>query len=412
MNRKCAAIGILLSLTILLLGISERCLAEVVAGMQAQAPAGAIAKSIGKIKSVNGAAIILEPSSGPELAVTVQPGARIVRLAPGDKDLKNATPLQVQDLQVGDMVRVRGAGSDGGNSIAALEVVVITPSAVAAAGDQVRQDWQKRGIGGIVQSVDESSGTVNISIPRPGEKRDIVVHTSKSTVIRRYAVDSVKPENAKASALRDIHPGDQLRARGNRSNDGSELNAEEIFAGVFPQFSGTVKSVDASAGTLSVQDLVSKKTIDLKITAESQLHKIPTEMAQGFAMRLKTMMAQGVAGLPGNGPGKDSSPAAVNGRPPEGGAGGRMGGGAMRSGAGDLQQIVSRLPAASLSDLHLQKGDAVVVLSTEGSTASPRTAITVLSGVEPILQAAPRASQAMMLTPWSLGGAPGGDASQ
>jgi hypothetical protein len=33
-----------------------------------------------------------------------------------------------------------------------------------------------------------------------------------------------------------------------------------------------------------------------------------------------------------------------------------------------------------------------------------------LSGVEPILQAAPTATDAMMLTPWSLGGAPGGDA--
>jgi hypothetical protein len=65
-----------------------------------------------------------------------------------------------------------------------------------------------------------------------------------------------------------------------------------------------------------------------------------------------------------------------------------------------------------LGDLNLQKGDAVIVLATEG-TATSHTAITLLSGVEPILQAVPSASQAMMLTPWSLGGgAPGGDASQ
>ena len=45
----------------------------------------------------------------------------------------------------------------------------------------------------------------------------------------------------------------------------------------------------------------------------------------------------------------------------------------------------------------------------EGSPTSASTAITLLSGVEPILQAAPSAGQAMMLAPWSLGGAPGGD---
>ena len=64
--------------------------------------------------------------------------------------------------------------------------------------------------------------------------------------------------------------------------------------------------------------------------------------------------------------------------------------------------MLSRVPAASLADLH--KGDAVIIVSTEGGTA-----ITLLSGVEPILQAAPSASSAAILTPWSLS-APSGDA--
>jgi hypothetical protein len=56
----------------------------------------------------------------------------------------------------------------------------------------------------------------------------------------------------------------------------------------------------------------------------------------------------------------------------------------------------------------LHKGDAVIVLSTEGA-AGVGTVVTLLSGVEPILQAAPGASGASILTPWSLS-APGGDA--
>jgi hypothetical protein len=86
----------------------------------------------------------------------------------------------------------------------------------------------------------------------------------------------------------------------------------------------------------------------------------------------------------------------------------------MRSGGPpDFQRILSRMPSATLADLNLQKGDAVIILATEGTAESPHTAITLLSGVEPILQAVPSAGSAMMLTPWNLGGgAAGGDASQ
>jgi hypothetical protein len=81
-----------------------------------------------------------------------------------------------------------------------------------------------------------------------------------------------------------------------------------------------------------------------------------------------------------------------------------------RAGSGgrpDFQQLVNRLPAAGLSDF--QKGDAILVVSTEGTDAGGVTAITIVGGVEPILAAAPGGGgQATMLSPWSLG-APAGD---
>ena len=392
---------------------------------QAGAAHGSIAKSIGAIKAINGSAITLAPTSGPEVAVTVQPNARILRLAPGDKDLKNATPLQLSDLHVGDTIRARGAGSDDGKSISALEIVVITGAAVAAVGDQIRQDWQKRGLGGLVSAVDASTGTVTISVTGLTGKKTIAIHTSKSTVIRRYSPDSVKFEDASASALADIQPGDQLRARGDRSADGTEFTAEEIVSGRFRNVAGTVNSVDASAGTVTVQDVLSKKSVQVKITADSQLHQLPAEMAQRIAARVKAAIAGAMPpGTPGAAANSSSAspgaPAAGTGASPSasgaagsgaagqgpGGAGGA--GGGMRSGSPDFQQMLSRMPAVALADLH--KGDAVMLVTTQGSQTTPGTAITLLSGVEPILQASPTASQAMMLTPWSLGGAPGGDA--
>jgi hypothetical protein len=378
----------------------------------------AVARRLGAIKAINGNTITLAPDSGPDVAVTVQPNARLLRIAPGEKDFKNATPIQLQDLQVGDRIRVRGQASSDGASVAALEVIVIPSSVVAAVGEQMRQDWQKRGIGGLVSSVDPAAGTVTISTSSFSGKKMIVVRTSKSTVIRRYAPDSAKPEDAKLSSLQEIHVGDQLRARGDRSADGGELAAEEIYAGNFPNVEGLIKSIDASAGTISVQDVLSKKTVQLKITADSQLHKIPAEMAQRFAARFKAALPPGIPG----GGGSSGAPAETSSRAPggstSGGAGtggmGQSGGGASNGGAPggarggfDFQRLLDQTPAVALPDLH--KGDAVAILATEGSPAGGSTVVKLFSGVEPILQAAPNGSQAMMLAPWSLGGAPGGD---
>jgi hypothetical protein len=413
MKAKNALLVLFLSLVMGTIGPCFLPLGTASAMAQAQdAGQPAVARSIGAIKAMNGNAITLAPDSGPEVAVTVQPNVRLLRIAPGEKDLKNATPVQLQELQVGDRVRVRGQGSADGKSIAALEIIVIARSDIEARHEKERQDWQKRGLGGLVSAVDPATGTVTISVTSLGGKKEIAVHTSKNTAFRRYAPDSVKFDEAKPSTLQEVQPGDQLRARGDRSADGSELIAEEIVTGSFRNIAGTVSSVDASTGTISVQDLLSKKTLQVKITSESQLHKLPSEMAQRIATRLKSAMPPGTPGA------ASSSGPAPGGSPPQSGApsggmspgGGGMGGGMRQGGAPDFQQMLSRMPAVTLGDLH--KGDAVLIVTTQGSATGAGTAITLLSGVEPILQAAPTGSQAMMLAPWSLGGAPGGDASQ
>jgi len=411
MQKRSAAVVMILALFVLFAGTSTLC----PSGSEARAQTTTIAKSIGKIKTINGSTITLSPTSGSDIAVSVQPNARILRLMPGDKDLKNATALQLQDLQVGDTIRARGAGSDDGKTISAVEIIVITSSAVAAVTDQVRQDWQKRGMGGIVDSVDAATATIHISVPRTGAKREVDVQTSKNTVIRRYAADSARPENAKPATIAEIRAGDQLRARGNRNADGSKLDAEEIYVGFFPQFSAIVKSIDANAGTLSLQDLSSKKTVEVRVTPESQLQKIPAEAAQGFAATLKSMVPQGLGGAPTSTAARESpSPAgsAAGTSPPNGPMARGSRAARMNGGGPNLQQLISGLPSGSLQDLNLHKGGAVLILATEGTSSTPKAVIRLLSGVEPILRAAPSASDAMMLSPWSLGGAPGGEASQ
>jgi uncharacterized protein DUF5666 len=391
------------------------CSASSAYALQAQgaAPPSAVTRRIGSIKAIDGNVITLTPDSGPEVAVAVEAATRIVRIPPGEKNLQNATPIQLQDLQVGDRILAGGKASEDGKSIAAASVVVMKRSDVESRQEQERQDWQKRGLGGTVSSVDNATGTITISSAGFAGNKAIAVHTSKSTIFRRYSPDSVKFEEAKPSTLQEVQPGDQVRARGNRSPDGAEFAAEEIVTGSFRNIAGLVNSVDANAGTVIVQDLLTKKAVLVKITADSQLHKLPPEMAQHIAMRLKAKAAMpGAGGNPSAGSGAGNGQGTAAGVSPTGmaapGAGGPGAGGGMRAGgAPDFQQMLSRMPAVTLADLH--KGDAVMMVATRGAAPSPSTAITLLSGVELILEAAPNGSQAMMLAPWSLGGAPNGD---
>lgn len=367
------------------------CVFSVVSFAQAQPSAPVAAgKAIGAIKAINGTTITLTPGSGPDVSIAVQPTTQILRIAPGAKSLGDAAQIQLQGLQVGDRIRVTGQLSEDANSLIAAKIVAITRSDLEARHQQEMQDWQKRGADGLAIAVDPGAGTVTISV----RNKNIVIRTSGTTVIRRYPPDSVKFDDAKPSTLKEIHVGDQVRARGDRNADGAELSAEEIVSGSFRNVAGTIDSVDASSSTLSVHDLLSRKTLRIKVSGDSQLRHLSPEMAQRIATRLKGTAggASGAVATGGHAP--HATESGVTG-PGAGGPGGRSGG------PPDFQQMLSRVPGASLSDLH--KGDAVVIVATEGTGAESGTVITLLSGVEPILQAAPGAGSSSILTPWSLG---------
>lgn len=362
---------------------------------------GGIVRQVGAIKAISGISVTLAPDSGPDISVTIPEGARLLRMEPGQQDLKSATPVQLQELQVGDRILVRGRMSDDNKTLRAAMVIVMKQSDIAAKHQHELQDWQRRGLGGLVKSVDPAAGTVEISTMSATGPKVVTIKVSKATVVRRYAPDSIHFDDAKLSTINDIKPGDQLRARGEKNAEGTELAAEEIVSGTFRNIAGTVSSVDTTNNTITVMDLATKKPAVIRITSESQLHKLPEMLARGLAMRLKGGAPQGQngrAGMPeqGNRPPMGSQAGAAPGGPEQG-----------RPRGGDLQQMLSRLPPMPFAEL--QKGDAVMVVSSSGSTTSNMTAITLLSGVEPILTASPNGSgAASLLSPWSLASAPEG----
>lgn len=354
-------------------------------------------RAVGSIKAITDNGITLASDSGEEIKVTLPDSARILRVAPGEKDLKNATPVQKQDLQVGDRILVRGKAGADTHSISAAAVVVMKQADVAGKRQQEREDWQKRGLGGLVTAVDAPTGTITISMMSFSGSKSVAIHTTKDTVFRRYAPNSVKFDDAKVAPLDQIKVGDQLRARGTKNADASELAAEEVVSGTFRNLAGHITAVDPAANTLTLKDALSKQTVVVRVTGDAQLRKLPPEFAQRIAMRLKGGMAAGIPGAAAAVGGGDRPHGQAAGQFPSAGGGGMGGRG---GGPPDIQQILNRMPPASLTDL--QKGDVVMIVSTEGDGAGAVSAITLLAGVEAILTASPNASQAMMLSPWSL----------
>jgi hypothetical protein len=407
-----------------------------VARAQAQQPdqQNAIQKQVGAIKSIVSNTVTITTDSGATATVSVQPATKIVRVEPGQTDLKNAVPMEFKDLQIGDRIFVRWKASDTAQPVNAIGIIAMKRADVDAKQQHERDDWQKRSVGGPVTAVDPAAKTISISVTAIGGKKSVAVNTTPKTVFRRYAPDSVKFDDAKPSSLDQVKPGDQLRALGTRSADGSSVDAEEIVTGSFRNIAGTINSIDPAANSITVMDLITKKPVVVKVSDQTQLRKLAPEVAQRIAFRLKGAAASGTqangastapgsATPPGSAPSGSSSSGqnAQQGDARQGGAqqgGQRSGAGASgtggangRPGGGpaDLQQILNRMPAASLSDFH--KGDAVMAVSTEGTNSGGVTAITLVGGVETILEAAATSgSQMMTLSPWSLGSSSAMDA--
>jgi hypothetical protein len=386
--------------------------------LSAQAPAAGAAKAVGTVKAASGKNITLAAEGGSEITVVVQDGARLLRIEPGQTDLKTAAPLQLEDLQSGDRLLVRGTTGPDGKSLLAVSVIAMKKADLAEKRAHERDEWQKHGVGGLVSAVDPAAGMVTISTSALGANKSVEVHISKDTVLRRYAPGSAKFDDATPAPIDQINVGDQLRARGARTADGGQVTADEVISGSFRNISGTIGSIDAGAGTITVSDLLTKKPVLVKVNDSSQLRKLPPAMAQRIAARLKGAPAEGQPTGSSGGASQGASPqagAALAGEKPAGGqrqggpgGGGQSGGGQSTGGQGgssDLQQAIGRMPAAKLADL--QKGDAVMIVATPGSQDESVVAITLLAGVEPILQASGGQS---ILTPWSLSGSPGGDA--
>jgi hypothetical protein len=359
---------------------------------QTPAPAAAAAASTeserGTVSAVSGNSITIAADGGQTIAVTVAPGARILQVPVGSTDLKSAATIQLSDIATGDHILVTGKAGDTPASFSAVRVILMKSADIAQQQAAEQADWRARGVGGIVSAVDPATGTITLT---SGTKK-ITVATSSKTEFKRFAGDSVQYQDAKPGTLADIHPKDQLQAKGTKSADGTSVQAEEVVSGAFENLSGVIATIDPATGTITLRDLATKRMVTVDVTKNADLRKLSPVTANMFAQRTGGGVAAG-GGRRGGGGGAAGA-----------GAAGGDAGSARRSAGSDLSQMISRQPAIALADLH--KGDALMIVASEPTPgASTLTAITVLAGVEPILTANPNGGMDLSM---SMGGGGGG----
>jgi hypothetical protein len=359
--------------------------------MQAQTAAPKVS---GVVKATNANGMTVTGAAG-DVAVTVGATARVLLVDPKTMDVKSATAGSLADVTVGDKAIVTGTPGDPADALNATRVYLLKAAAIAQSHAAEDAAWAS-GLGGIVKSSNADAGTIVIA----SGMKTITVTVTPKTVIRHYSGTSVKFADATMSNFAAIRPGDQLRVRGVKAADGSSIVADEMVAGTFHNYSGLIASIDSAAGTVTLKDLASKKTVTVAVTANSDVRRIPAQMAQMVAARMKG----GAAGAPaGATPPAGDRPAGA----PGGGYGGRPGGyggaGGGRTAGSDLSSMLSRLPTETLSGLKV--GDAVMIVATEPGDGSKASAVTLLAGVDAILTASPTGE--MTLSPWSIGGGGG-----
>ena len=230
----------------------------------------------------------------------------------------------------------------------ARRIVVMASSDIARRKEADRLDWTRRGILGIVAA--KKGGEITLRMRSMQGEKTATVTVSESTRYRRYAPDSVKFADAKASGLAEVSVGDQLRARGQKSEDGLKVTADEVVFGTFLTKAGPITALNVEGKEITVKDLTTGKPLVIKLSADSQMKTLPDFAAMS--------------------------------------AGGAHAGGmhAPGGGAQDLSQMLERMPPARLEDLKV--GQTIVVSSTKGASAGQITAIMLVANADILIRMA------------------------
>ena len=339
----------------------------------------------GEVTNITDGKMVLQTKDG-TVNVQLSAATEYKRVPPETPTLKAAVTASLSEVGVGDKVVVTGILADDKKSIPARAVYVMTKADISKRNETDREAWKTRSISGRVVAVNPATEEFTIAARGAAGEQNIVVTPKLNINYRRYAPDSVKFDDAKTSSFGEIKVGDQVRALGDKSEDGTKFKAERIVAGSFKTIGGTITAIDAAKNEVTIKDIQTGKPITITVNNNSILKKFPAEMAQMMAMRMNGGGMQPPSGSAGQGGNVTIRPPQQPGSEKQNssaGGGMRAGGGVRR---GELDDMLDRFPNIALADLKV--GDAIAISSTTGADASRATAIKLVAGVEPFLRSA------------------------
>jgi len=360
-----------------------------VAGGQAKSDDPAISNTrvFGKVTEINGPSgqMTVKTDAGSIVSVKVSEKTTYERMPPGETDRTKAVKIALTDITAGDGVYARGYVSEDRKSVPAQSVIVVSQSDIARKQEKERAEWRQRGILGTVSALNPTTKEITVTTRSMMGPQPIIIPVSDKLKMLRYAPDSIRFSDAKASSLAELKVGDQLRALGERNADGTRFTAEKVVTGSFRTVGGVVTAIDAATGEVKINELQTKQPLTVVIKQDAVLRRFPADMATMMAMGGGAGGPGGAAGTPGAGA-QGSSPAQPGTRPAPGAGAGQGPGGGMRMGGGggmNIQAMLEQLPTISIADLKV--GDTIIVSSTTGADPVRLTAITLVSGADTLL---------------------------
>ncbi|HEX8178108.1 MAG TPA: hypothetical protein VF525_01055, partial [Pyrinomonadaceae bacterium] len=320
-------------------------------------------RAVGVVTAVDAPArrIKIKTDDGRQLTIQLDDVTPLLRVPPGAAGADGAVKTTLAEVAVGERVFARGTLAADGAGFVAQQVVISRVDGAGRAGT----DERGRALGGRITALKPETKEITVQARTPdGQGRQVTISAAGPQVrFLRIAPDSLSLKDALPGSFAALQLGDQLRATGERSADGTRFTAEEIVSGSILRVGGTVTGINAAANEITISTPASDKPLVVALGARSQLRRIPAETAAAFE-RERAQARTGTGGRDaarGTTSGNDTRPDA---RP--------------RRDGQTMQELFRSLPVVTLADL--KRGDAVLVTGTPGADAARLTAIILLTG--------------------------------
>lgn len=273
--------------------------------------------------------------------VTLQLDGRTIyrRVLPGETTLDKAVSISLSDVSTGDKVLARGPQVE--SSVLVRELVVIANKDLVEKRKHDREEWIKRGITGVVTSIDPEKKELTVRARLAEGERPIIMTAGEKVAFRRYSTDSIRYSDSRASSFTDLKVGDQLRALGEKTADGTHFTPEEVISGTFRTVVGKITSVNATSGEVAINNVQTNQAMQILVTKDSSMRRLSHEVGQQLAQRVSRGPSEGEV---------------------------------------SLQRVIDNQPPATIAEL--KPGDAVLVSTTVGDNPNRATAIVFTVGAD------------------------------